>query len=51
MRKYEITYWAEFMDSPEYFEEFIQAYNIEEAIEKFKDKIRVYKRITQIKEL
>ena len=51
MRKYEFKYRVEVSDECDYREKIIQSSNIEEAIIKFKEQTRVYKRITQIKEL
>ena len=51
MRRYLIFYWAEQNDEATDLEIIIEANNIKEAIDKFEEEVRVFKRITTIAEL
>ena len=51
MRNYLFYYWAEKNDDAVDCERIIPAENIEVALSKFKEEVKVYKRITQIKEI
>ena len=51
MRKYEIEYWFENNDCSDYAIIIIDAFNIEEALEKFKKEINFFRKITKITEL
>jgi hypothetical protein len=51
MREYQIEYWFENNDNSDYAIIAIKAYDIEQAIINFKNEIRLYKRITVIKEI
>ena len=51
MRNYLFYYWAEKNDDSVDCEKIIPAEDIEMALVKFKEQIKVYKRITLIKEL
>lgn len=51
MRKYLITYYIEKNDDCVDVEKVIEANTITEALEKFKELRKIYKRIIQIKEI
>ncbi len=51
MRTYQVEYCFENFDCTDFNAITIKADNIEEAIEKFKKEIRIFKRITKITEL
>lgn len=51
MRNYLFYYWAEKNDDAVDCEKIIPAESIEVALSKFKEEVKVYKRITLIKEL
>jgi cob(I)alamin adenosyltransferase len=51
MRKYQIEYWFENNDDSDYALITIEADNIEQAIINFKNKVRLYRKITVIKEI
>ena len=51
MRKYEIEYWFENNDCADFATIIIDALNIEEALQKFKLEVNLYRKITKIIEL
>ena len=51
MRKYLVLYWTEQNDCATDVEMIVEADNIEQALAKFKQEVRLYKRIYGINEL